>query len=314
MARLDGRFGGRLCGRFHDVVAGDGLPRLRARLTATAGAGFSLRQTHLLTAALGATAGLSAGMGARLRADLSAGASLSGAVGNGFDPSDLSPLAWFDPSDLSTLWKDTAGTDPVTADGDSVARIDDRSGNDYHATQATASQRPIYKTSGGLHWLQFDGIDDFLSAPAFLDSAGMLGVLGAAIDTTGVHQAPYAQRGTLLGDTVYKNPANEFEHWYGTGAGWEIVTGDSIDASAKVLTARRSGTTHAVRVNSTTEDTHSGGAFASTTNVFRVGSNDSGYHSAMNFYALVICAGATDDATDGALLRTWVAAKSGVTL
>ena len=81
MARLGGRFGGRLCGRFHDVVAGDGLPRLRARLTATAAAGFSLRQTHLLTAALGATAGLSAGMGARLQAALLASASLAALVG-----------------------------------------------------------------------------------------------------------------------------------------------------------------------------------------------------------------------------------------
>lgn len=38
------------------------------------------------------------------------------------------------------------------------------SGN--HASQATASSRPLYKTSGGLHWLQFDGVDDSLSTAA----------------------------------------------------------------------------------------------------------------------------------------------------
>lgn len=32
-----------------------------------------------------------------------------------------------------------------------------------HATQATAAKRPVYKTSGGLHWLQFDGVDDAMA-------------------------------------------------------------------------------------------------------------------------------------------------------
>lgn len=75
--------------------------------------------------------------------------------------------AWYDPSDLSTLWQDTAGTTPVTADGQSVARIDDKSGNGNHLTQATASKRPVYRTAGGLHWLLFDGVDDFLRTSAF---------------------------------------------------------------------------------------------------------------------------------------------------
>jgi hypothetical protein len=84
-----------------------------------------------------------------------------------FTPADLFAAsedgAWYDPSDLSTLWKDTAGTDPVTADSDAVARIDDKSGNGFHMIQATAASRPLYKTSGGLHWLEFDGSDDLLA-------------------------------------------------------------------------------------------------------------------------------------------------------
>jgi hypothetical protein len=34
-----------------------------------------------------------------------------------------------------------------------------------HATQATAAARPTYQTGGGLHWLAFDGVDDFMVAP-----------------------------------------------------------------------------------------------------------------------------------------------------
>ena len=35
-----------------------------------------------------------------------------------------------------------------------------------HASQATAAARPLYKTDGTYHWLQFDGVDDYLSTAA----------------------------------------------------------------------------------------------------------------------------------------------------
>jgi len=69
---------------------------------------------------------------------------------------------WYDPSDLSTLFQDSAGTTPVTASGDPVGLMLDKSGNDNHATQATSSKRPIYTEGSGLAWLEFDGVDDFL--------------------------------------------------------------------------------------------------------------------------------------------------------
>lgn len=78
---------------------------------------------------------------------------------------------WYDPSDLSTMFQDSAGTTPVTADGQPVGKILDKSGRGNHATQATAAKRPVYKTSGGLHWLQFDGVDDALATGAIDFSA-----------------------------------------------------------------------------------------------------------------------------------------------
>ena len=52
--------------------------------------------------------------------------------------------AWYDPSDLSSMFQDSAGTIPVTATGQPVGKILDRSGRGNHATQATSAQRPIY--------------------------------------------------------------------------------------------------------------------------------------------------------------------------
>lgn len=51
-------------------------------------------------------------------------------------------------NDISTLFKDTAGTIPVTAAGDAIARVNDISGNGNHLTQTTSTARMNYGVSG----------------------------------------------------------------------------------------------------------------------------------------------------------------------
>jgi hypothetical protein len=99
-----------------------------------------------------------------------------GASGGTWSPSALFASSevgvWYDPSDFDTMWKDTAGTTPVTAVDDLVARIDDKSGNGFHATQATEANRPVLKQDGnGNYYLLFDGVNDFL-ATASMDLTG----------------------------------------------------------------------------------------------------------------------------------------------
>ena len=74
--------------------------------------------------------------------------------------------AWYDPSDLTTMFQDRAGTTPVTADGQTVGYILDKSGRGNHATAPSDAARPLYKTDGTYSWLQFDGVDDSLSTAA----------------------------------------------------------------------------------------------------------------------------------------------------
>lgn len=70
--------------------------------------------------------------------------------------------AWWDPSDLTTLFQDAAGTTPVTADGQPVLRMNDKSGNGRHLTSDSSARAPVYKTDGTRHWLLTDGTDDYL--------------------------------------------------------------------------------------------------------------------------------------------------------
>ena len=70
---------------------------------------------------------------------------------------------WYDISDITTLFQDSAGTIPVTAFGQPVGKVLDKSGNNIHATQSTSANRPIYSVhSNGFPYLQFDGVNDSL--------------------------------------------------------------------------------------------------------------------------------------------------------
>lgn len=75
--------------------------------------------------------------------------------------------AWYDPSDMSSLFQDSAATTPVTADGQPVGCMRDKSGRGMHMLQATAGSRPTFKDVAGLRYLLFDGVNDFMTVASF---------------------------------------------------------------------------------------------------------------------------------------------------
>lgn len=52
---------------------------------------------------------------------------------------------FYDPNDLSTMYQDAAGTVPVTAVGQPVGLIKDKSGRGNHARQTTSASRPAFR-------------------------------------------------------------------------------------------------------------------------------------------------------------------------
>jgi len=86
--------------------------------------------------------------------------------------------AWFDPSTLGTLFQDTAAATAITGAGQSVARINDRSGRDNHGIQDTASKRPTYQTAPAR--LALDKIDDVMLVT--VPAGGWTGTMVLATD------------------------------------------------------------------------------------------------------------------------------------
>lgn len=73
--------------------------------------------------------------------------------------------AWYDPSDFSTLFQDAAGTTPVTAVGQPVGRILDKSGRGNHAFNPSGNSAnfPVLQQDGtGRYYLAFNGVNQWL--------------------------------------------------------------------------------------------------------------------------------------------------------
>ena len=77
----------------------------------------------------------------------------------------------YDPSDISTLFQDAAGTTPVTASGQSVRLMLDKSGRGNHATAPSDAARPVYTEAGGLKYLACNGTSSAM-ATASVDLTG----------------------------------------------------------------------------------------------------------------------------------------------
>lgn len=74
---------------------------------------------------------------------------------------------WFDFSDMSTLFQDHLGAVPVTALGQPVGLVLDKSGSGNHIQEATASRRPAWtRLSTGGFGITGDGIDDRMGRSA----------------------------------------------------------------------------------------------------------------------------------------------------
>ena len=103
------------------------------------------------------------------------------------------PGLWYDFGDISTLFQDTAGTTPVTAAGQSVGLVLDKSGRGNHATQPTSLSRPTYQVdSNGRGYLNFDGSDDFLVTPTITPGTDKAQVFA------GVRKLSDAATGTVI--------------------------------------------------------------------------------------------------------------------
>ena len=84
-----------------------------------------------------------------------------------FTPASISGLQlWLDASDSSTLFQNSNGTTPATADGDPVGYWQDKSGNANHCVQSDGTKKPQLKTGiqNSRNVVRLDGSNDNLKS------------------------------------------------------------------------------------------------------------------------------------------------------
>jgi hypothetical protein len=252
-------------------------------------------------------------------------------VSAAWTPADLASLtAWFDPSDLSTMFQDAAGTTPVTAAGQPVGLILDKSGNGHHASQSTSTARPLFQIDGsGKHYLAFDGVDDYLSTSAIdLTGTDKVTVFSGSRVLSSNLAIVYETSTNALNNGAFYATSNEQATNIGTflvsgtgGGGVKTLTGQPAHA---VTTAQFSSVfttaidAAAANVNGVAQ---SMGIFYGGTSTGNFGNwplhigarSGAAYPFPGNIYSLIIGGTAYDAATVLAA-ETWVADKTGVTL
>lgn len=82
-----------------------------------------------------------------------------------FSPADLFAASekgwWYDPGDLASLFQDIAGTIAVTAVGQPVGRMRDKSGNANHLVAISDAARGVLQqAANGFYYIYCDGVDD----------------------------------------------------------------------------------------------------------------------------------------------------------
>lgn len=233
---------------------------------------------------------------------------------------------WFDPGDMNTLFQDSAGTIPVTASGQPVGLMHDKSGHGFHAAQTTAGSRPTFRDVNGLRYLEFDGTDDFLVTASIDFSAtdevnvfssirklsdaaiGLVCELSANINTNnGAFNITSPQ--AAAANTAFSSKGTALVAAIGTGvvAPISLVATGIGDISADVSTLRLNGAV----ASATVLDQGSGNYGNFPLYIGRRGGATLPFNG--HIYGLII-RGALSDSATTAKTERYMASKNGVTL
>lgn len=231
-----------------------------------------------------------------------------------------------DAGKVSNMTQDAAGAVPVTAPGQPVGRVQDQSGGARHATQSTSAARPTYRLDiYGRAYLEFDGVDDWLTTASMALAAGGRTVIAALQKRSDASFGTVVETGpdwsTTPGAINLLAPATPGAGDYGSRTRPAANPANLNSASSfaaphtAVLSLRLAAGSHVLRVNRATVASGApADAVSALTAPVNIGARSNGSRfGAINLYGLVVIDRALTDA-ELARAEAWAAAKCGVVL
>lgn len=183
--------------------------------------------------------------------------SISVTVASAFTPANFGSnlKLWLEADDLTTLFQTITGTTAVAADGDVVGTWKDKGSGTFDMTAfANDTTRPVWKTSGGLKWVQFDGTNDILRRAANIWGSGLPSTCSVFIAMRG---NPGSATNISLFSTSDSTPGN---------ASARYITNDNATTSTASALIRNSASTFQVAVGNLREPN----AFDNTDRVYGI--------------------------------------------
>lgn len=147
---------------------------------------------------------------------------------------------WLDFKDMSSLYQDSAGTIPVTAQAQPFGLILDKSGNGNHAAQTTNSNRPEFRSNGAY----FDGNNRFLKTIGNIDYGGSNNV-EIFLKIESLYSSNKAYFFVIESGSTFNEKAGSF-------VSLAREASDSITAGYSISTNSSQNVTHAHRGNGAT--------------------------------------------------------------
>lgn len=185
------------------------------------------------------------------------------------DSGSLGGVLWT-PDQLSDLaaWYDAADASTITESGGNVSQWDDKSGNNYHATQGTGGIQPEtgVHTQNGRNVLLFDG-DDYFTLPSGLHGIPNGNNVQYAVALSDAAAAQYRvvnfNNAGTIGGIRYKNTSGLIE--YSNGGFGGVTSSGHTDTQFNILSGWRNAATNAVSINGENAYTNTTGANATAT-------------------------------------------------
>lgn len=226
---------------------------------------------------------------------------------------------------LASLAQDAAGTQPVTAAGQPVGLARDQSGGTFHASQAVSAARPTFRQDGaGRAYLEFDGVDDWMTTASMALAAGGRTVIAALQKRSDASVGTVVETGpdwsTTPGAINLIAPATPATGDYGSRTRPAANPANLNSASSfaaphmAVLSLRLATGNHVLRVNGVALNGAQPDSVSALTAPVNIGGRSNGSRfGALNLYGLAVIDRALTD-VELAQAEAWMAAKCGVVL
>jgi hypothetical protein len=233
-----------------------------------------------------------------------------------FNPLTITGLhLWYDFSDITTLFQDAAMTTPVTANGQAILGVTDKSGSGKHLTEATNGPAYTVNIQNGQSVARFDGTNDVLKNASITASATqtLFSVLVKRTAPGATGSSAIVMTGTYPAFTDSDDSATDWVYFRNAALGNVAITGATATSWGILTHAYASAASLEIFYNGTSAVTLDPHDAVTTATLFQLGF-DTGVPANVDIGECLLYTGAALSAANRLAVERYLGSKWGITV